>query len=251
MRLFDDLAVSELMGYTVLVAIVSIAAICLLTGGMGTLSAAEKRMEFAGSVGSLESFAGLASSAVETNNTFYAAQEMSVPAGSDLIVMDKHDDFRSIGIYAGDTQLAFLPMGSIRVQAPFRMATFESGAVISNDTGLDANERSPAIYTVKLATGRRALYMTVISLSSGSFVCHGGPVTLYVRCASSDPMAWHIPDGTSMSMRVSSGDLPAWKERLERCGFTVVYEDGAIKATSGEVSDVYVTYADVDVKRVD
>lgn len=65
----NDHAVSELMGYTVLVAVVSIAAIGLLAGSMSSLSSTEKRMELTGSASSLKLFAGMVSSTVETNNS--------------------------------------------------------------------------------------------------------------------------------------------------------------------------------------
>jgi len=245
----DDNAVSELMGYTVLVAVVSLAAIGLLTGGMGTLSAAEKQMEFTGSVASLGSYADIVSMAVETNNTFFTAHEMSVPQSYDLIVRDAHDDFRSIGIYENDTQLAFVQLGSVRLRSPFRTVTFEGGGgVISNDTGLTTGELSPSIHTIDIGKGKQALYISVVSVSADSFVTHSGPVTLYVRCSSVSPMVWHLHSATA-TLRISSGDREAWIGQLEKCGFSVGYEDGAIKATNKEVSDIYVTYAVVEVKK--
>ena len=248
MKLFNDDAVSELMGYTVLVAIVSIAAVGLLAGGMGTLTATEKKMELTGSVNSLKSFASLAETAVETNNTFFAARELSVPPGSDLLVKDKHDDFRYLSIYNGNQQLAFLQFGSIGIRSPFRSVSFEGGAVISNDTGQVTGELPPAIYTIKVSPSTQALYISIISISSDSFVRHSGPATLYVRCTSVTPMIWHLNGSPSVIVRAASDNARAWGEKLEECGFSVTYGDGSIKATDNQITDVYVTYSEVEVK---
>jgi len=247
MRL-GDRAFSELMGYTVLVAVVSIAAVGLLAGSMSTMSSAEKRIELSGSASSLKSFAGMAAAAAGTNNTFFAACEMAVPSGCELVALDKHDDFRSMGIYSGPDELAFLPMGSVSVRSPFRSATFEGGAVFSNDSGLVALERPPAVHILDAGHGRKALYVSITSVSCDSSVRRGGPATLYVRCSSVEPMAWHVPDGSAITLRVRGGDPEAWEEWLEHCGFTVEREGGEVVALSEEVSDVYVVYGGVDVK---
>jgi hypothetical protein len=247
MRL-NDHAVSELMGYTVLVAVVSIAAIGLLAGSMSSLSSTEKRMELAGSASSLRSFAGMVSSRMETNNSFSAACEMGVPSGYELALMDKHDDFRSLSIYSGSVELAFLPFGSVASRSPFRSAAFEGGAVISNDTGVATVEKTPAVHVLDLGSGRKALYVSITSISCNSSVTRGGPAILYVKCSSVEPMAWHVPDGTTITLRVRSGGLSAWEEWLERCGFTVTYEGGEVKATSREVTDIYVVYAEAGVE---
>lgn len=246
MRL-NDHAVSELMGYTVLVAVVSIAAIGLLAGSMSSISSTEKRMELTGSASSLRSFASMVSSTVETNNSFYVACEMGVPSGCELVLMDKHDDFRSLSIYSGPSQLAFLPVGSIAIRSPFRSAAFEGGAVLTNDSGLVTVEKKPAVYVLDMGSGKKALYVSITSISCNSSVMRGGPATLYVKCSSVEPMTWHVPDGSTITLRVRSGGSGAWEEQLERCGFTVTYEGGEVKATSREVSDIYVIYAEVGV----
>jgi hypothetical protein len=244
----DDRGVSELMGYTVLVAVVSIAAIGLLAGSMSSLSSAEKRMELAGSAASLNSFAGMAASAAGTNNTYYAACELGVPSGCELVVLDKHDDFRSMSIYSDSGELAFLPLGSVSIQSPFRSAAFEGGAVLSNDTGVVTIEKAPSVHVLDTGSGKKALYVSVYSISCDSSVRREGPATLYVRCSSVAPMEWHVPEGSAVMLRVRSGCLSAWGEWLERCGFIVEYEGGEINATITEVTDVYVVYADVGVK---
>jgi hypothetical protein len=244
----NDHAVSELMGYTVLVAVVSIAAIGLLAGSMSSLSSMEKQMELKGSASSLKSFAEMVSSAVETDNSFYVACEMGVPSGCELVALDKHDDFRSLSIYSGSRELAFLPMGSIAIRSPFRSAAFEGGAVLSNDTGAVTVEKKPAVHVLDIGSGKKALYVSITSISCNSSVTRGGPAMLYVKCSSVEPMAWHVPGGSTTTLRVRSGGLRAWEEQLERCGFTVAYEAGEIKATIREVSDVYVVYAEAGVK---
>ncbi len=243
-----DNAFSELMGYTVLVAVVSIAAVGLLAGSMSTVSSAEKRMELSGSASSLESFAGMAAAAVETNNTYYAACEMAVPSGCELVALDKHEDFRSMGIYSGPDELAFLPLGSVAIRSPFRSATFEGGAVLTNDTGLVTVERPPAVHVLDPGDGGKALYVSITSVSCDSSVRRGGPATLDVRCSSVETMTWRVPDGTDIIIRVRSGDPEAWEEWLELCGFAVVWEGGEVVATSKEVSDVYVVYGEADVR---
>jgi hypothetical protein len=244
----NDHAMSELMGYTVLVAVVSIAAVGLMAGSMSSISSTEKLMELAGSASALESFAGLADSAVETNNTFYTACEMAVPSGCELDVLDKHDDFRSLAIYSGSDQLAFLPLGSVVIRSPFRSASYEGGAVLSNDSGDVAMGKTPSIRIVDAGSGNKALYVSVTSVSCDSSVSRSGPATLYVKCSSVEPMSWHVPEGSALTLLVRSGEPDAWKEQLENCGFSVSYEDGEVKATSEEVTDVYVVYGEVGVK---
>lgn len=245
----DDNGVSELLGYTVLVAVVSVAAIGLLAGGMGTLSASERQMELSGSIGSMKAFASQASIEAGSNNTFFTAYEMSVPMGYELLGKDMHDDFRSLSIDAGQTLHAFFPMGSIRLQSPFRSVTYEGGAVISNDTGQVADQYGPGIHAIRLKNGGNALYISLITVSCDSFAKGSGPATLELRSASVRPMTWHVPYGTTTTLRVSSGDAAGWGKRLKECGFTVEYEDGSLKAASSDVSDIYVTVATIEVRR--
>lgn len=244
----DDSAMSELMGYTVLVAVVSIAAVGLLAGSMSSASAVEKRMELSGSAYSLKSFAGMADSAIGENNTYYAACAMGIPSGYELIVLDRHDDFRSISIYSGSNMLTYLPSGSVSVRSPFRSASFEGGAVLSNDSGLAAMEKSPAVYVMDLGSGKKALYVSIASVSCDSSVLRGSAATIYAKCSSVKPMRWDVADGSAIALRVRSGEPEAWGEYLERCGFNVSYEDGEAVATIGEVSYVYAAYAEVGVK---
>jgi hypothetical protein len=251
MILSDDGGVSELMGYTVLVAVVSIAAAGLLTGCMATLAGTEKQLEFSCAGASLKSLGNIMAGAVESNNTFYTAFEMSVPEGYDLIVKNRNDDFRSIGIYEDDRAVAFLLLGSIRLESPFRTGTFEGGAVSMNDSGTGTCWTFPVFHAIERYDGRKALYISAISVSSDSFVAHSGPITLRIRCRSVDTFEAHGSSGHPMTVKVESSDGPAWKERLEKCGFNVKYEDGTIIATLGEAADVYVTYAEADVTRSD
>ncbi len=244
----NDEAMSELLGYTVLVAVVSIASVGILAGSLGPLSAAEKHMEYAGSVSALGSLKNVISGAIDSNNTYYAAYEFSVPPGYDLVLRDKHDDFRSLAIYSNSGQLAFLPIGSITLRSPFRTAAFEGGAVVSNETGLVKAEKSPQLSMVRLPSGKKALYMSVTSISCGSYVRHAGPVTLFIKCSTVSPMSWHVPDGATVTIVARSGDPGAWQERFESCGFATTRNESTISATSGEVSEIYVVYAEADVK---
>ena len=245
----DDRGMSELMGYMVLVDVVSIAAMGMLTGCMGILSATENRMELMGATTSLKLMGNMISGSVETNNTFYTAFGMSVPPGYDLIVRNKYDDFRSIGIYEDDKLVAFLPLGSIRLQSPLRATSFEGGAVILNDSGLVTPEEGPAVHMVKQSNGKKALYISAISISSDSFAAHDGAITLLIRCKSLETIDVHPSSGSVVTLKVESSETPAWKERLEECGFNTECDNGEIKATAGEVNDIYVTYAEADVKK--
>jgi hypothetical protein len=251
MMISDDSGVSELMGYTVLVAVVSIAAVGLLTGCMGTLEATENQMEFTGAAASLKSMGSIIAGSVETNNTFYTAFGMSVPPGFDLIARNKYDDFHSIGIYEDNNSIAFLPLGSIRLQSPLRSSTFEGGAVIANDSGLITLEVKPAVYVVKQDNGKKALYISAISISSESFVAHSGAITLLVKCKSLKTLVVHPSPGANVSIKMETSEAQAWKSRLEECGYSVEYDDGALITTVGDSSDIYVTYAEADVKRDD
>lgn len=245
--MIDDNGMSELMGYTVLVAIVSIASVALFAGSMGTLSASEKSLEYNGAVSSLRVFYNIVADIVQSNNTFDTAFEMSVPSGCDLIVRDKHDDFRSMSIYSGSTPLAFIPLGSLAISSPFRSVSFEGGALISNETGIVGLEAGPAIHVSTLPSGKKALYMSVTPISGGSFIGHAGPSTFYVKCSSLRPLALHIPDGRSAVIYVRSGEPSAWKDAFEERGFLVTYENGVVKAVSTEVSDIYCACAEIDI----
>ncbi|HTY91151.1 MAG TPA: hypothetical protein VMC84_08255 [Methanocella sp.] len=245
--MIDDRGVSELMGYTVIVAVVSIASVALLAGSMGTLSQSEKSLEYKGSISSLRLLDNVVAGTVQSNNTFDTAFEMSVPSGCDLVIRDRHDDFRSVSIYSDTMPLAFIPLGSAAITSPFRSVTFEGGAVISNDTGLANSERRLAIHTAVLPSGKKALYMSLTSISGASFIRHSGPVTVYVKCNSSAPLAWHIPDSGSAVIYVRSGDPSAWQAAFEECGFSVTHESGALKAVSAGVSDIFCSRAEVCV----
>jgi hypothetical protein len=251
MMISDDRGVSELMGYMVLVAVVTIAAVGLLTGCMGTLEATENQMEFTGAAASLKSMGSIMAGSVETNNTFYTAFGMSVPPGFDLTVRNKYDDFRSIGIYQDNSSVAFLPLGSIRLESPLRSSTFEGGAVIANDSGIITLETRPAIHVVKQDNGEKALYISAISISSESFVAHSGAITLLVKCKSLKTFVIHPSPGANVSIRVETSEGQAWKSSLEECGYSAEYDDGALIITIGDSSDIYVTYAEADVKRDD
>jgi hypothetical protein len=226
---------------------VAIAAAGLMAGSMGALSATEKHMEYMGSASALGSFGNIVSDIVRSNNTFDTAFEMSVPPGCDLLVTDKHDDYRSLSIYSNSAQLAFFPMGSVSMASPFRSVTFEGGAIITNETGLVTAERGPAVHTTTLPSGKKALYISITSISSDSFVSHAGPITLFVKCASVKPMSWHVPDGATVIIRARSGDTQVWKEAFEECELNVEYVNGAVRASGSNISDIYVVYAEAEV----
>lgn len=245
----DDRGVSEILGYTVLVAVVSLAAIGLMSAGMGVLQSTESGMELSGSSGALCSLAQAASTAAETNNTFYSVHEMSVPTDYDLEVHDRNDDSSVVDIYSGDTLLESLRMGSVRLRSPFRSITLEGGAVTSNDSGDMRYLRSPSIHLVKLPGGAQILYLNIISVLSETFTDCGGTVNLGVRCDSVSIKKFNT-EGSVVTVYVSCGEPSAWERELKEAGFTISYRGGDMKAISSEVSDVYVTCANVELKKV-
>jgi hypothetical protein len=243
--MMDEDAVSELLGYAVLAAVVSIAAAGLMAGSMGLISSSERGMEYSGAISALKGLGSVASSVAEDNNTFYVAYEMGVPRGYELLAMDARDDYRSISVYSGSSRLVFHPMGSIALRSPFRAVSFEGGAVIANDTGIITAERRPAIYAIPLGPGKKALYMSIMAISCDSFVRREGPVTLYAKCSLVNATSCVTPEGITIWVR--SGGLEAWEQALKRCGLSIEYEDGALKATGREVSELHVVYYEVRV----
>jgi hypothetical protein len=246
----DDRGVSEILGYTVLVAVVSIAAVGLMSAGMGTLQTTERNMELAGCAGALESFAHAASVAVQTGNTFYAVHEMSVPSNYELVVLDRNDDVSAFKVYQGNTLLTSLRMGSVSLRSPFRSVTFAGGAVTSNDAGEIEERQSPYLYAVEMPSGKKAIYVTVIAVSCDTFARGTGSVGLGVKCGYVTPVKYSIGDGSTVTIEVAGCDGAGWERPLKEAGFSVQYEDGILKASSGSVSEVYVTDATVDVKPI-
>jgi len=245
----DDLGVSEILGYTVLVAVVSLAAIGLMSAGIGMLQATESSMEFSGSSGALCSLAQAASAAAETNNTFYSVHEMSVPSGYDLEVLDGGDDSSVAEVYSGNTLLASFRMGSVRMRSPFRSITLEGGAVTSNDSGNIRYLRSPSLYLVKSSDGKNTLYVSIVSVLSSTFTDSGGTVNVGVRCSSVDAKKLNT-EGSVVTIYMSCGEPSAWERELKEAGFSTGYQDGSLKAVSSEVSHVYITCSNVDFEKV-
>ncbi len=245
----DNCAVSEILGYTVLVAVVSLAAIGLMSAGIGMLQSTEGGMEFSGSAGALCSLAQAASAAAETNNTFYSVHEMSVPSGYDLEVHDRNDDSSVVDIYSDDTLLESLRMGNVRLRSPFRSITFEGGAVTSNDSGNMRYLRSPSIHLVKSTGYANIIYLDMVSVLSSTFTDCGGTLNIGVRCDSITTKKLNT-EGSVVTVYVSCGEPSAWERELKEAGFITNYQDGRLKAVSSEVSHVYVTCANVDFEKV-
>lgn len=246
----DDRGVSEILGYTVLVAVVSIAAVGLMSAGMGTLQSTERNMELTGSAGAMGSFAQAASAAVETGNTFYTVHEMSVPGKYELVTLDRNDDVSTLKVYEGNTLLASLRMGSVSLRSPFRSVTFTGGAVTSNNAGEIEERQSPYLYAVELPSGKKAVYVTVIAVSCDTFTRGTGTVDLGIKCGTVTPMKYSIGDGSIVTIAVAGCDAAGWECPLKEAGFNIQYEDGTLKASSGSVSYVYVTDATIDVKPI-
>jgi hypothetical protein len=245
----DEIGVSEILGYTVLVGVVSLAAIGLMTAGMGMLQATENSMEFSGSSGALCSLAQAASAAAETNNTFESVHEMNVPSGYDLIVLDENDDSSALDIYSGYTPMASFRIGSIKMRSPFRSVTFEGGAVIANDSGNIQYLRSPSIRLVRSADGKNAIYINIVSAFSGTFTDSGGAVDIGVRSNSVIVKKFNT-EGSVTSIYILCSEPAIWERELIDAGFETSYQDGKLKAVSSEVSNVYVTCANIDFRKV-
>lgn len=244
-----DSGVSELLGYTILVAIVAISVVALTSIGMGAISSSAKQFEFSGSTLSVKAFANHASTIAGTNNTYFTAYEMSVPPGYELIARDSHDDFRSMSVYTGDMLLTTLRTGSIRLQSPFKSITFEGGAVFSNDSGMIRVERKPGIYKVPQITGTNALYISIVAVACDTWVHPEAPVVLGMKCASSQSMKWHLNLSNATRVEVRTGDPAGWEKSLKDAGFSIIYEDSTLKATSWGISDIYVSYSTIYIKK--
>lgn len=245
----DDRGVSEILGYTVLVAVVSLAAIGLMSAGIGMLQSTESGMEFSGSSGALSSLAQAAFAAAETNNTFYSVHEMSVPSGYDMEVHNENDDSSVLDIYSGNTLMESLRMGSVKLRSPFRSVTFEGGAVTSNDSGNMQYLRNPSIRLVRSADGANIMYLSMISVLSGTFTDSGGAVNVGVRCDTVHTKKLNT-EGSVVTIYVSCSEPSAWEGVLKEAGFSTSYQGGSLKAVSSEVSHVYVTIANVDFKKI-
>ncbi len=245
----DSRGVSEILGYTVLVAVVSLAAIGLMSAGIGMLQSTESGMEFSSSSGALCSLALAASAAAETNNTFYSVHEMSVPSGYDLEVHDRSDDSSVVDIYSGNMLLESIRMGSVRMRSPFRSITFEGGAVTSNDSGYTRYLRSPSIHLVKSTDGTNTMYISTVSVLSSTFTDSGGTVNIGVRCDSVSTKKLNT-EGSVVTIYVSCSEPSAWESGLKEAGFRISCQSGSLNAVSSEVSHVYVTSANVDFEKV-
>ncbi|MCD1294811.1 hypothetical protein CUJ83_07340 [Methanocella sp. CWC-04] len=249
MKAFDDHAVSELLGYTILVGIVILAVISLTSTGTGAIYSTVKYQEFLGASGALKCLAHQVSSSAVSNNTFYRAYEMAVPAGYELEVKDRYDDLGSIRLLADDTPLTSLRTGSVKLKSPYRYAVFEGGAVMMNDTGILSEGRKPMIYTVGSQSGRDVLYISIVSIVSDTWTYSNGvPITLRIRCGSVKCMNWTL-DGKNATLLIDSVEPGIWEKRLVGLGFSTEYENGTLKATSGKVAEIYVTYAEIGVTK--
>ncbi len=172
-----------------------------------------------------------------------------MPSGYDLEVHDRNDDTSLLNIYTGNTPLASLRMGSIKLISPFRSVKFEGGAVTSNDSGNIQYLRNPSIHTVKSAEGKNTVYISIVSVLSGSFTGSGGTVNIGVRCDSVSVKKFHT-EGSAVTICVYCEEPSAWEKELKRSGFSTSYQDGSLKAVSSEVSDVYVTCANIGFEKV-
>ena len=244
----DDNGVSEILGYTVMVTVVSIAAIGLLSVCMGTLQATEKNMEFSGASGSLCSIAQAASTAGDTNNTYFSVQEISVPQDYELEVLDANDSSGSLKIYSGITLQASIRLGGIKLESPFRSITYEGGSVTANNSGSIQYLRSPSSRLYRSPDGHSTLYLTIPSVVSDSFAKSGGPVNIGVRCDS--VRSWKIHTyGSITAIEIRSDEPDIWCHELQSAGFTVTKGYQSIRAVSTEVTDVYVVQENIEVEK--
>lgn len=246
----DDTAVSELLGYTVLVAIVSIAAIGLMSTSASMILTSERSLELSGVNGAMEAIAREAFIVAETNNTYYTVQELYVPGGYDLMIRDSEDDYRSVRLFVDGNLVASIRLGSVCLHSQFRSSTFEGGAVISNDSGNIVSVLSPRIQAVRSPSGKDSIYATLIAVSCDTITHGEGPVTPGIKCESIKTLKWHISDTSEVAIRVASENAAGWERAFTTAGLDVSYEDGTIKATSRRISDVYVTIATVNFEQV-
>lgn len=225
-----------------------IAAIGISAGAGDLISACVRTAGLEEATGSMEVFSGAASRSIAAGNEFPATLELVVPQGYELVLLDGEDDWRSITVFAGNTELAILRPGSIGLRSAFRSATCEAGGVFVSDGGTSRMEHEPAIFTAGRPGGRESLYLCVPCLSADTAVIpQGRSAVLSLRCKSVQDFSWPVPSGQLVSVEIRTDSRDGWKQALEAQGFTVTINGDTVRGTKGGIDDVRLTRVELQV----
>jgi hypothetical protein len=242
----SDEGVSELLGYAVLAGVVITAVVFVASGAGGAITSATESAGFSEAAQAVRSLAATASNVARVNNTYFTASEIQVPAGYELLVVDGIDDTARFAVSCGNREVFAAREGSIRLQSPFRSASFEGGAVFGNDSGLATIARKPSIFIASHGEEKSLyIFLTIVSADT-CVITGGGPVVLDVRAAPGQNLSQ--PTGGSVTIAVSSTCPEGWSAALRDAGFTVVQEGGRVTATMGGVTDVCIDCVALQVR---
>ena len=196
----------------------------------------------------MEAFSGVASRSVAAGNEFPAALELVVPQGYELVLLNGEDDWRSVTVLAGSTELATLRPGSIGLRSPFRSATCEAGGVFVDSDGTSRTEQEPAIFTAGRPGGRVSLYLCVPCLAADTAIIpQGRSAVLSLRCKSVQDFSWPVPPGQQVSIEIRTDSRDGWKQALETQGFTVTINGDTVRGSIGGIDDVRLAMAELQV----
>jgi hypothetical protein len=247
----NDLAISELFGYTMIVAIVLISATALYSTGMGAISSSLKDMESLSAEASMKGLAGRIISSQEAGPGNIVAYEMAIPGGYELVSMGKNDDHCSISLLMNGVPVETINTGSITLEEPFRPIRIEGCAIIYNDTGVSSFIKDPPINTITLPSGKIALYIFTTCIESEPLICHvNKPITLGIKYIGSSSVKYGLNDGDVLSLIIDTSEAGVWESYLNGIGLNATTVNGSVIATSGRVAEAYVTTTVVSISRI-
>ncbi len=238
----NDEGVSELLGYAVLAGMVITAVICIASGAGGAITAAAESARFSEAGLAVRSFAATASDVARVNNTYYTASEVQVPAGYELIALDRLDDVARFVVYRGNREIFAAGAGSIRLRSPFRSVVCEGGAVFGNDSGSVTVIRRPSVFIAG-----RSLYIFLTAVSADSAVITGGrPVILDTRALSRESISQPVDSPVTISITSTCPD--GWSAAFRETGFPVEQDGGKVTTIIWGVTDVSIDCTTLQVR---
>jgi hypothetical protein len=197
---------------------------------------------------SVSALSHIASQSIATDNEYPEALEIVIPQDYDLVMLDKADDWRTLKIEAGGSELASLRTGSISIRSAFRSASYEAGGVFVDDPDGSRIEQKPSVFVAGKPGGRMSLYITVPCMSGDTTLVPSGRHTiLALRCKSLQDYKWPLSPGTQVSVEIRTSSPDGWKQVLESQGFTVTMSDDTVRGTRGGIDDVYLTTAQLHI----
>jgi hypothetical protein len=239
----DD-AVSELLGYTLVVAIVCIAVMALMSASMGAVAYYGSSVEKMSSDSGIGGLADIAIEVSSSNDTYYSIYGLYAPPSYTFISRDSADDVRSLSIYDDGTLLTTARTGSLGLYSEFRDTVFAGGSTFSNDSGSISVLSGPRIYVTSSQDGKRSLYLDLTSVRSATWASPEGCNTnVAIRSVSTFVQDFPVKDGHKV--KIVFRGLPGWGEALERQGF-ILNGDSAF---STGISSVHVTVCTIEVSQ--